>query len=148
MLFSLDRFCIIIIINCSKSYVLHSDSEEGRNSSGAVYFNQCANVNMSRISLTVQSGTAGIILLKEPKHLFFKILQLQQIVSTLLPSSQMLIYYHDYYSKADTSSPLEIQLSNYKYKIIGVCKISVALNVATNQTTFVTQSDKTSLIAT
>ena len=130
----------IEIINCGKSYILQSDSEEGTNSSGAVYFNQCTNVNVSGISLTAQSGTNGIITINTSQRnklsVFQDIMVTTNCTITSLSSSGMLIYYHDHYSKAAASNPFESQLSNYKYKTIGVCKRSVALNIATNQSTF------------
>ena len=58
---------------------------------------------------------------------------------TSLPSSGMLLYYHNHHSQVATSAAGHhgVQLSNYKYQTIGgVCKDLVAFKIATNHTIF------------
>ena len=130
------------IINCGKSYVLQSNSKAvATNTSSAVYFENCTDVNAYGVSVTTQSGTNGITVINssQRKH---KASFLQDIMVTTnclkssLPSSGIFLYYHDQYSQGVTSGNREVQLHNYKYKNIGICNNLVALNIATNQTRF------------
>ena len=130
------------IINCGKSYVLQSSSKaEAMNTSSAVYFDHCIDVNVHGVSVTVQSGTSGMIVInssqrKYESSIFQNITIMTNCTKTLLTSSGMLLYYHNHHSLVITSEYREVQLSNYKYETIGICNNSFALNIATNQTIF------------
>ena len=130
------------IINCGKSYVLQSSSKaEAMNTSSAVYFDHCTDVNVHGVSVTVQSGTSGMIIINSSQRkykasIFEDITITTNCSKTSLRSSGMLIYFHNHYTQIITPGDREVQLSNYKYKTIGVCKGSLALNIATNQTMF------------
>ena len=130
------------IINCGKGYVLQSNSKaEATNMSSAVYFESCNDVIAHGVSVTVQSGTNGITVINSSQRkygasIFQDIMITTNCSETSLPSSGILLYYHDQYSRMATSGNREVQLYNYKYKNIGICNISVALNIATNQTKF------------
>ena len=128
----------IEIINCGKSYILQSDSKATTNSTSALYFNKCTDINVSAISITVQSGTNGIIainIIASKTNHFRNIEIMANCTKTALSSSGIIFYYHNYNSKVKLQN-CEIQLSNYQYKTIGLCNNSFALNIATNQTTF------------
>ena len=76
------------IINCGKSYVLQSSSKaEAMNTISAVYFDHCTDVNVHGVSVTVQSGTSGIIVINSSQRKYessiFRISQLQQIAPKL-----------------------------------------------------------------
>ena len=130
------------ITNCGRKYILGSDSKTATNTTSAVYFNQCTDVNVSAISVTVQSGINGMIAININASKRYKISVFQNITIIVnctkvspLSSYGLIFHYNDYYSQ---SSPghCEIQLSNYKYKNIGICKDSSALNITTIQTKF------------
>ena len=126
------------IINCGKSYILQSDSKATTNSTSALYFNKCTDVNVSAISITVQSGTNGIIeinIIDSKTNSFRNIEIMANCTKTALSSSGIIFYYHNYNSKVKLQN-CEIQLSNYQYKTVGLCNNSFALNIATNQTAF------------
>ena len=130
------------IINCGKSYVLQSSSKaEAMNTSSAVYFDHCTDVNVHGVSVTVQSGTSGIIVInssqrKYESSIFEDITITTNCSKTSLPSSGMLLYYHNHHSQVATPGHHEFHLFNYKYQTIGICNDSVTLNIATNQTKF------------
>ena len=50
------------IVNCGKNYTLQSNDREATNSFSAVHFNQCTDVNLYGISVTISSGINGMIL--------------------------------------------------------------------------------------
>ena len=131
----------IEIINCGKKYILESDKKVATNGTSAVYFNQCTDVNVSAISITVQLGTNGMIVInidasKRYKFSVFKNVTVTANCTRTSPSSSGIIFhYHDYYSQS-TPEHCEVRLSNYQYKNIGTCKGSLALSITTNQTNF------------
>ena len=131
------------IINCGKIYILKSDSREATNCTTAIYFNQCTDVNISAVHIMVPSGTNGMVAInintskRNKRSVFQDIAITANCTKTSLPSNGILFYYHDYYSQGiRTPEHCEVQLSNYKYRNIGLCKNLFALNIATNQTTF------------
>ena len=125
------------IINCGKSYILRSDSKVAANDTSAVYFNKCTDVNVSAISITVQSGANGIIAINisASKMSYFHNIMIMANCTKTASSSGILFYYHNYNSKGKLQSCV-VQLSNYQYKTIGLCNNSFALHVVTNQTAF------------
>ena len=130
------------IINCGKKCILGSNSKTATNTTGAVYFNQCTDVNVSAISVTVQLGINGIIAININASKRYKSSVFQNITIIVnctkvspLSSYGLIFHYNDYYSQS-LPGLCEIQLSNYKYKNIGICKDSSALNITTIQTKF------------
>ena len=129
----------IKIINCRKSYILRRDSQVTTNGTSAVYFNKCTDVNVSVISITVQSGTNGIIAINisASKMSYFQNIIIMANCINTASSSGILFYYHNYNSKRNLRiRSCVVKLSNYQYKMIGLCKNSSALHVITNQTAF------------
>ena len=126
------------IINCGKGSILGSNVA-ARTITSAVSFNQCTDVNVSAVSITVQSGIHGMIAINSyasKVSVFQNITIIVNCTKMLSLSSHGLIFhYNDYYSQS-SSRYCKIQLSNYKYKNIGICMDSSALNITTNQTNF------------
>ena len=133
----------IEIINCSRSSILQRNTKETTNCNTAVYFNNCTDVNVSAVHITVQSGTNrsyGMIAIninasKRNKMSVFQYITITtNCTKTSLSSSGILIYYNDYSQSIPENCGVD--LSNYKYKNIGLCKDSFAIYIATNQTSF------------
>ena len=141
IIFTKVRYIIlnnIEIINCGAAHV---SIKAATKSVSAVYLNQCTDVNVYGLSIMVRSGTNGMVAMninaseRNKPSVFQYVTITTYCTKASLPSSGMLFYYHDYYSKAKLLH-CEVQVSNYQYKNIGLCKDSFALNVATNQTKF------------
>ena len=127
------------IINCSKNYILRRNSKVATNGTSAVYFNKCTDVNVSAISITVQSGANGIIAvnISTSKVSYFQNIMIMATCTNTLSSSGILFYYHNYNSKSSIKlQNYVVQLSNYQYKTVGQCNNSFALHVVANQTAF------------
>ena len=130
------------IINCGKGYVLQSNSKaEATNMSSAVYFDHCTDVIAHRVSVIAQSGTNGITVINSSQKKYgastFQDIRITINCSrTSLLSSGILFYFHNHFKQLASLRHREFHLFNYKYQTIGVCKDSVALNIATNQTVF------------
>ena len=102
--------------------------------------NVATDVNISAVHITVQSGTNGIIAVninakRNKMSVFQYITTTANCTKASLPSSGILIYYNDYNSQSAPEN-CRVYLSNYKYKHVGMCKDSFAINVASNQTAF------------
>ena len=127
------------IINCGKSYILRSDSKVAANGTAAVHFNKCIDVNVSAISLTVQSGANGIIAINigASKMSYFHNIMIMAKCTKTASSSGILFYYHNYNSELPRKlQSCVVRLSNYQYKTVGQCNNSFALHIVTNQTAF------------
>ena len=126
------------ITNCGKSYVLLSKKDDAGRS--AIYFNQCTDVNVSTVHITVHSGTNGMTAVNIKASKRNKLSIFQSITITANCETPLLngivFYYFDHFSKFPRSYNSKIQLSDYKYKNNGLCKKSFALNIAANQTLF------------
>ena len=131
----------IEITNCGKNHIIQiSDSKKILNCFTAIYFNQCIDVNMSVISITVHSATNGIsaININGSKRKKLSVFQNITITGNFTkispPSAGIMIHYYDYFGAKPEN--FTIYLSDYKYKCIGLCKDSFALNITSNQTKF------------
>ena len=131
----------IKITNCGKNHIIQqSDNKEVIYCFTAIYFDQCTDVNMSAIFITVHSGTNGISAVNINSSKRNKISAFQSITitgnctKTSPPSAGIMIYYYDHYGIKPEC--YKIHLTDYKYKINGTCKGSSALNITTVQTKF------------
>ena len=131
----------IEITNCGKNHIIQENGNKKiLNCFTAVYFDRCTDVNVSVISITVHSGTNGISAVNINSSKRNKVSVFQSITitkncnKTSPPSAGLMIHYHDYFRAKPEN--FTIFLSHYKYKCIGLCKDSFALNITTNQTKF------------
>ena len=127
------------IINCGKSYILRRNNKVATNGTSAVYFNKCTGVNVSAISITVQSGANGIIAvnISTSKMSYFQNIMIIANCTKTASSSGILFYYHNYNSKRTRKlQSCVVRLSNYQYKTVGQCNNSFALHIVANHTAF------------